>query len=259
MAKPGTPESDDEDHSLTTEAAKKIGVDTVEALVRHQLSASLGGKRGMLEAAIPGIMFSAIWLPTKELAGGPDRQPRRRRAGARPAAAPAQLDAVRLQRHLRDRHRLGVRALGRVVGRLGVRPGARVLPAGHPDQPRLHDRVRHVLPDRLAGARVHARRRDRGPDRLAQEQAGREALQPPHLGDADPRRDRRARPGAGLAPRPLRHDRRRRRGRDHPGAPHRSRLGAPDRVVGADDLAAGSQRDADRGRRVEGSEEPSPA
>lgn len=67
VAKPGTPESDGEDHSLTTEAAKKIGVDTVEALVRHQLSASLGGKRGMLEAAIPGIVFSAIWLPTKEL------------------------------------------------------------------------------------------------------------------------------------------------------------------------------------------------
>ena len=60
-------ESEDEDHSLTTEAAVKIGVDTVEALVRHQLASSLGGKRGMLEAAIPGIVFSAVWLPTKEL------------------------------------------------------------------------------------------------------------------------------------------------------------------------------------------------
>lgn len=57
----------EEDHSLTTEAARKIGVDTVEALVRHQLAASLGGRRGMLEAAIPGIVFSAVWLPTKEL------------------------------------------------------------------------------------------------------------------------------------------------------------------------------------------------
>ncbi len=64
VTKPGT---EDEDHSLTTEAAKKIGVATVEALVRHQLSASLGGRRGMLEAAIPGIVFSAVWLPTKEL------------------------------------------------------------------------------------------------------------------------------------------------------------------------------------------------
>ena len=60
-------ESEDEDHSLTTEAAEKIGVGTVEALVRHQLASSLGGKRGMLEAAIPGIVFSAVWLPTKEL------------------------------------------------------------------------------------------------------------------------------------------------------------------------------------------------
>jgi len=56
-----------EDHSLTTAAAKKLGVDTVEALVRHQLGAALGGKRGMLEAAIPGVIFTAIWLPTKNL------------------------------------------------------------------------------------------------------------------------------------------------------------------------------------------------
>ncbi len=64
VTKPGP---DDEDHSLSTEAARKIGVDTVEELVRHQLSASLGGRRGMLETAIPGVVFSAIWLPTKEL------------------------------------------------------------------------------------------------------------------------------------------------------------------------------------------------
>jgi hypothetical protein len=56
-----------EEHPLTTEAARKIGVDTVEALVRHQLAESLGGKRGMLEAGIPGIVFTAVWLPTKEL------------------------------------------------------------------------------------------------------------------------------------------------------------------------------------------------
>jgi len=61
------PEEPEEDHSLTAEAAKKIGVETVEALVRHQLASSLGGKRGMLEAAIPGVVFSAVWLPTKEL------------------------------------------------------------------------------------------------------------------------------------------------------------------------------------------------
>lgn len=40
---------------------------TVEALVRHQLASSLGGRRGMLEAGVPGLVFTAVWLPTKEL------------------------------------------------------------------------------------------------------------------------------------------------------------------------------------------------
>lgn len=56
-----------EEHPLGTEAAREIGVDTVEALVRHQLATSLGGRRGMLEAGIPGLVFTAVWLPTKEL------------------------------------------------------------------------------------------------------------------------------------------------------------------------------------------------
>lgn len=42
-------------------------VATVEAMVRQQMSTALGGKRGMLEAAIPGLLFTAIWLPTKDL------------------------------------------------------------------------------------------------------------------------------------------------------------------------------------------------
>lgn len=42
-------------------------VETVEAMVRAQMSKALGGRRGMLEAAIPGLLFTAIWLPTKEL------------------------------------------------------------------------------------------------------------------------------------------------------------------------------------------------
>ena len=42
-------------------------VQTVEAMVRHQLSVSLGGRRGMLEAALPTLAFTAIWLTTKEL------------------------------------------------------------------------------------------------------------------------------------------------------------------------------------------------
>jgi hypothetical protein len=56
-----------EEHPLSTDAAKEIGVETVEALVRHQLAKSLGGKRGMLEAGIPGLVFTLVWLPTKEL------------------------------------------------------------------------------------------------------------------------------------------------------------------------------------------------
>lgn len=43
------------------------GVTTVEALVRRQMSQALGGVRGMLEAGIPGILFTAVWLPTKDL------------------------------------------------------------------------------------------------------------------------------------------------------------------------------------------------
>ena len=42
-------------------------VDTVEAVVRAQISKALGGKRGMVEAAVPTIVFTAVWLTTKEL------------------------------------------------------------------------------------------------------------------------------------------------------------------------------------------------
>lgn len=44
-----------------------VGVDTVEALVRSQLARALGGRRGMVEAAVPGIVFTVLWLTTKEL------------------------------------------------------------------------------------------------------------------------------------------------------------------------------------------------
>lgn len=42
-------------------------VETVEAVVRAQLSKALGGRRGMVEAAVPTIMFTALWLTTREL------------------------------------------------------------------------------------------------------------------------------------------------------------------------------------------------
>jgi len=41
--------------------------DTVEALVRRQLSQALGGKRGMAEAAVPTLTFTVVWLLTRHL------------------------------------------------------------------------------------------------------------------------------------------------------------------------------------------------
>jgi len=42
-------------------------VESVEAVVRRQLAQSLGGRRGMVEAAVPTILFTLLWLTTKEL------------------------------------------------------------------------------------------------------------------------------------------------------------------------------------------------
>ena len=43
------------------------GVETVEAVVRAQMSKALGGRRGMLEAAVPTIFFTILWLTTEDL------------------------------------------------------------------------------------------------------------------------------------------------------------------------------------------------
>lgn len=42
-------------------------VDTVEALVRRQLGQALGGRRGMVEAAVPTILFTLSWLIGRDL------------------------------------------------------------------------------------------------------------------------------------------------------------------------------------------------
>jgi Protein of unknown function (DUF3159) len=45
----------------------KATVETVEAVVRAQLSKALGGRRGMIEAAVPTALFTVTWLTTREL------------------------------------------------------------------------------------------------------------------------------------------------------------------------------------------------
>lgn len=40
---------------------------TVEEVVRHQLATALGGRRGMLEAAVPTIAFTILFVTTHEL------------------------------------------------------------------------------------------------------------------------------------------------------------------------------------------------
>ena len=47
--------------------AQQPGVDTVEAVVRAQMSKALGGRRGMVEAAVPTILFTVSWLTLKDL------------------------------------------------------------------------------------------------------------------------------------------------------------------------------------------------
>ncbi len=46
-----------------------VAEETVEAVVRAQLANALGGRRGMLEAAVPTILFTVTFITTKELEG----------------------------------------------------------------------------------------------------------------------------------------------------------------------------------------------
>ena len=49
------------------EPAAPASVETVEAVVRRQMAQSLGGRRGMVEAGVPGLVFTLLWLTTKNL------------------------------------------------------------------------------------------------------------------------------------------------------------------------------------------------
>ena len=44
-------------------------VETVEQVVRGQLAKALGGRRGMVEAAVPTLTFTLVWITTRELQG----------------------------------------------------------------------------------------------------------------------------------------------------------------------------------------------
>jgi hypothetical protein len=55
------------DASPAPPSPPEIGHDTVEAVVRTQLAKALGGKRGMLEAALPTLGFVYTYLATDQL------------------------------------------------------------------------------------------------------------------------------------------------------------------------------------------------
>jgi Protein of unknown function (DUF3159) len=50
-----------------SEVAQPVSHQTVEALVRRQLSDALGGRRGMLEGALPTLGFTVSWISSHEL------------------------------------------------------------------------------------------------------------------------------------------------------------------------------------------------
>lgn len=45
----------------------EVNAETVEEVVRHQLAKALGGRRGMVEGAVPTLAFTVTYLSTREL------------------------------------------------------------------------------------------------------------------------------------------------------------------------------------------------
>ncbi len=52
---------------MTQAGAGPVTSATVEAVVRAQLSNALGGRRGMVEAAVPTVTFTVLYVTTKEV------------------------------------------------------------------------------------------------------------------------------------------------------------------------------------------------
>ena len=52
---------------MTAADSPPVTAATVEAVVRAQLSSALGGRRGMVEAAVPTVTFTLLYVTTKDL------------------------------------------------------------------------------------------------------------------------------------------------------------------------------------------------
>ena len=65
--------------TVPDKAPDKVEADTVEAVVRQQLSKALGGRRGMAEAAVPTILFTVTWLTHATTSSWPCRSASARR------------------------------------------------------------------------------------------------------------------------------------------------------------------------------------
>ena len=52
---------------MASTPAAQVGAGTVEEVVRAQLSKALGGRRGMVEAAVPTLAFTVVFLVSRDL------------------------------------------------------------------------------------------------------------------------------------------------------------------------------------------------
>ena len=230
----------------------RSAAETVEQVVRAQLSKALGGRRGMLEAAVPTLAFTVLFVSTKDL---------RLAVGVSVAVAVVLLVVRLVQRStvqfvLNSLVGIGIGAFfawrsARGGGDANDQALAYFLPGMIYNGGYAVLMVLSILV-RWPRRRLHGRQRRGRPDRVAPRPAGGPAVPQPDL-DAGrcPAWSGVARAAADL---PRRQGRRRRRpdGRRARGQQDRDGLAAADRRPGRDGLAAGPQPHPGRaGARVE--------